>query len=47
MSSKTKTSSQRPGQPVPTGAILLIAGGVLLLGLVAVAGLQGTGGGKP
>ena len=53
MNSKTKTPSKRPAQPVPPGAIVLIAGGLLLLGLIAVAiwnsvaGLQGTGGGKP
>lgn len=48
---QTKTSNKRTA--VPVGVIALIAGGLVLLGLVAVAiwnsvaGVQGTGGGKP
>lgn len=48
---QTKTSPKRTA--VPAGVIVLIAGGLLLLGLVAVAiwnsvaGTQGIGGGKP
>jgi len=50
MSRKTKTPNKRTSLPIP---ILLIAGGVLLLGLVAVAiwnsvaGAQGPEGGQP